>query len=575
MQDIRHSNIARGLEQADLVLKNATIVNVFDHSLEVADIAISDGLILGIGSYNGQTEVDCTNRYVAPGFIDGHVHIESSMLTPSEFSKLIIPKGTTRVIADPHEIANVKGVKGLGFMLKSSKDTCLNVHIMIPSCVPATEFETAGSSIDAEDIYNLHKREGILGLGEVMDYPSAIHANKAMMDKLAIMSDHVIDGHAPHVSGHDLNAYLIHHIRTDHECTTKEELDEKVKRGMYIHLREGSATKNVSSLVPGITPYNSHRLLFCTDDKHPMDIVKEGHINYNVNLAVSLGVDPITAIQMATINIANCYQLDYVGAIAPGYQADLIVFDDLNDIQPDLVYIKGDLVAKDGKVLFETHKFESIHVLDSVKFNMHDISLDLPLQSNKVKVMQLVINNVTTNQVIREVQTKAGYYVNNPADDILKIAVVERHHYTKHVGVGLLEGYGLKNGAIAMTIAHDSHNLIVVGDNDKDMYVAIKELRDSQGGITIVSDGHVIETLPLEIAGIMTNADFDVVEQKLHHMEQAALKLGVNPSVDDPFITLAFMALPVIPSLKLTDKGLFDVTTFQPTSIEVTNDDIR
>lgn len=564
-----HSNIALGLERADLVLKNAQIINVFDASIETGDIAIQEGIIVGIGEYFGKQEIDIKGAFVAPGFIDGHVHIESSMLTPSEFSKLVIPRGTTRVVADPHEIANVKGVKGLGFMLKSSLDTPLNVHIMIPSCVPATAFETSGSTIDAEDIYSLKNRMGILGLGEVMDYPSVIHAEKAMMDKLTIMSDFIIDGHAPNVYGKDLNAYLLQHIKTDHECTTKEELTEKVRRGMYIHLREGSATRNVTELAKGVTKENSHRLLFCTDDKHPMDIVEDGHINYNINLAVKQGLSPLTAIQMATINIATCYNLKYVGAIAPGYEADLVVFDNLFDIQPKDVYIHGNLVSKDGELCFETHKYESIHVVDSVKFNVDDIKLDLKIKHNPVNVIQFIENNVTTKKMIREVDIEHGLYVNNPDVDILKIAVVERHHYTKNVGLGLIEGYGLKNGAVAMTIAHDSHNLVVVGDNDRDMMIAIKELKDIQGGITIVSNGNVIESIQLEIAGLMTNQPYRVVEQKLISMQKAARKLGVNEKVDDPFLSLAFMSLPVIPDLKLTDKGLFDVTAFRPIEIEV------
>ncbi len=569
--DNKHlSDIARGIKKADLVLKNCSIINVFSHEIEHSDIAIQNGLIVGIGSYQGETEIDVNGKYVAPGLIDGHVHIESSMLTPSEFSKLIIPFGTTRIIADPHEIANVKGVKGLGFMLKSSMDTPLKVHIMIPSCVPATAYETSGSTIDSEDIYSLKKREGILGLGEVMDYPSVIHAEKAMLDKLSIMETANIDGHSPGVTGNDLNAYLLHHIKTDHECTTIEELNEKVNRGMYIHLREGSATRNVKSLAKGVTAFNSHRLLFCTDDKHPMDIVSEGHINYNINIAINEGVDPITAIQMATINIATCYQLKQVGAIAPGYVADIIIFDDLQQIDPTHVFIDGLLVAKQKQVLFETHKFKNIHVTNSVNFNIENVKLDLPLQSDYVKVIQLIENNVTTKEVHRHVTVENGVYVNNTNDDILKIAVIERHHYTKNVGVGLLEGYGLKNGAIAMTIAHDSHNLVVVGDNDKDMLVAIKELHNIQGGITIVSDGKVIESLQLEIAGLMTNEDYSIVEEKLISMEKEALKLGVNHEVDDPFISLAFMSLPVIPSLKITDRGLFDVTSFKPTKIEVT-----
>ncbi len=563
------SEIALAQQPADLVIKNATIINVFDATTERADIAVQDGIFVGIGQYHGKQEIDVKGAYVAPGFIDGHVHIESSMLTPSEFSKLVIPKGTTRVIADPHEIANVKGVKGLGFMLNSSMDTPLNVHLMIPSCVPATTFETSGSTVDAEDIYSLRRREGILGLGEVMDYPSVIHAEQSMMNKLSIMEDYVIDGHAPNVTGKELNAYLLHHIRTDHESTTIDELHEKVKRGMYIHLREGSQTRNVVDLLPAVTPKNIHRLLFCTDDKHPMDILAEGHVNYNVNLAIANGVDPIDAIRMATINTANCYQLNQVGAIAPGYEADFIVFDDLNDIQPSNVYIAGQPVAQNGQVTFETHRFESIHVVDTVKYNIDDIKLDLPLKSDNVKVIQLIANNVTTKQVIRKVQRNNGLYVNNPNDDILKIAVVERHHYTKNVGVGLLEGYGLKDGAVGMTIAHDSHNLVVVGDNDADMMKAIEELKRIQGGITIVHNGSIVESLPLEIAGIMTNQDIDTVCDKLKKMEHEARQLGVTKQVDDPFLSLAFMSLPVIPDLKLTDRGLFDVTTFSLTEIEV------
>jgi len=565
----RRSNIALGFEPARLVLKRATIINVFTNQLETADIAIEDGMIVGIGSYDGMTEIDLDGKYVAPGFIDGHVHIESSMLTPSEFSKLIIPRGTTRVIADPHEIANVKGVKGLGFMHRSSMDTPLHVHIMIPSCVPATSFEHSGATIDIEDIYSLHKRVGILGLGEVMDYPSAIHADKSMLGKIDIMSDRVIDGHAPGVNGKELNAYLLHHIKTDHECTTPEELVEKVSRGMYIHLRQGSATRNVLDLLPGVTPHIAHRLMFCTDDKHPLDIRKEGHINHNINLAIGAGLDPITAIRMATINTATCYKLDNVGAIAPGYVADMVVFDSLEHIEPTMVFIEGELVAEQGEVRFQTSKFASLHVTDSVKFNLQDIDFTLRLHSPNVKVIQFIKNNVTTKQVIRSVQVKNGIYINNPDDNILKIAVVERHHYTGNVGIGLLEGYGLKQGAVAMSIAHDSHNIIVVGDNDNDMMLAIKELRRAQGGITIVKNGTVIDTLALEIAGLMTNQDSDIIENKLKHMHQVAYDMGVPRSLDDPFLSLAFMSLPVIPDLKITDTGYFDVVAFEPTTIEV------
>ncbi len=565
---MKNHNIALGLEKAPLVLKNCNIVDVFNHRIEKNDIAINDHVIVGIGEYEGFLELDCKNMYVAPGFIDGHVHIESSMLTPCEFSKIVIPKGTTRVIADPHEITNVLGVKGIGYMFKSSIETPLKVHLMIPSCVPATKFENSGAEISNEDIYSLKNREGILGLGEVMDYPSVIHAEKYMMDKLKLMQDKIIDGHAPGVYGKELNAYLINHIKTDHECTNKDELLEKVSRGVYVHLREGSATRNVKDLAPGITKDNSRRLLLCTDDKHPMDIQKEGHINYNINLLIKEGIDPITAIQMATINIADCYQLKQVGAIAPGYAADLVIFDDLNNIQPSTVLIDGEIVVKNNETLFKTTSLNKGAVTNSVKLNPDDIDLTLTLKSDYVKVMKLIPNNVTTNKVMRNVDLENGVYVNNPNDDILKIAVIERHHYTKNIGIGLLEGYGIKNAAVAMTVAHDSHNLIVVGDNDKDMLIAAKTLHECDGGLCLVSNGIVIEKLPLEIAGLMTSKGYDYVREKLLKLDEEAHKLGVNKEVDDCFLSLAFMSLPVIPELKLTDLGLFDVIKFELVDLE-------
>lgn len=565
---MRNHQIATGEIKASLVLKNCSIIDVFSHKIENNDIAIENGIIVGIGTYHGVTEIDINYRFVSPGFIDGHVHIESSMLTPSEFSKIVIPAGTTRVIADPHEIANVLGVKGIGYMFRSGLETPLNLHLMVPSCVPATAFETSGSTISNEDIYSLKNREGIIGLGEVMDYPSVIHGDITMLHKLDVMKDKIIDGHAPHVTGKELNAYLLENIKTDHECTTVEELNEKVSRGMYIHLREGSATRNVETLIKGVTEHNQHRLMFCTDDKHPMDIIKEGHINYNINLAIKHGIDPITAIKMATINIATCYELRQVGAIAPGYIADLVVFDNLDEISPDLVFINGILVAEHGVALFEANTYEDVHVMNSVKLNLSDVNLDLKLKDNYVKVMQLIPNNVTTNKVMRTVSIIDGKYINDPETDILKIAVVERHHYTKNVGVALIEGYGLKNGAVAMTVAHDSHNIIVVGDNDKDMLIAIEELQKIQGGLTLVHDGKVVDSLQLEIAGLMTNKTFESVNQKLKVLEHEAFKQGVNEDVDDPFLSLAFMSLAVIPELKLTDKYLFDVTKFKPVEME-------
>jgi adenine deaminase len=562
------SSVALGHEPASLVLKQATIINVFDRSTEVADIAIEDGMIVGVGTYHGKTEIDCTNRFVSPGFIDGHVHIESSMLTPPEFSKLILPKGTTSIIADPHEIVNVCGKEGLNFMIQAAKQTPLDIHFMVPSCVPATQYETSGATIDSADIVAVKDWDKVLGLGEVMDYPSVIHGEEDMIQKIKAMDGRVIDGHAPDIYGKDLNAYLLHGIMTDHECTNVNELKEKLKRGMYIHLREGSATRNVVALLPGVTTENVHRTLFCTDDKHPMDIEHEGHINYNINLSIEHGLDPLMAIQMATINAATLYRLPHIGAIAPGYKANLVVFDDLYNVQADLVFVNGDLIARQNQLLIDIVNTSSETVLNTVHVPC-EMDFTLPLKHNRVKVIQVVENNVITKQVEREVSIENGHYVNNPTEDIIKIAIVERHHNTGNIGLGLLEGYGLKQGAIAMTIAHDSHNIVVVGDNDLDMEFAVKALESMQGGIVIVRDQQVVDSITLEVAGLMTNQPYYEVSKKLIQMESRARTMGVNDTVDDPFVTLSFMGLPVIPDLVVTDRGLFDVLQFKHVKIEV------
>lgn len=569
MDTIKLVEIARGDSPADLVLKNCNIINVFTSKIEQGDIAIHDGKIVGVGSYQGLKEIDIKNRFVSPGFIDGHVHIESSMLTPPQFAKIIVPKGTTSIVADPHEIANVSGVEGIKYMIFSSIFGPLNVNMMIPSCVPATSFETSGAIISSSDIDKFKNTKGVLGLGEVMNYPGVIFGDKEVHKKLEVMNTFVKDGHAPSISGNQLNAYKLSGIKTDHECTTVKELEDKVARGMYIHLREGSATRNVKVLSKGVTKENSRRLLFCTDDKHPEDIRLEGHINYNIRLAIENGVDPITAIQMATINTAECYKLDYIGAIAPGYDADLVVFESFEKIDVNEVFIKGELVAKDNKALFDpvlyTNGFvtNTIHIKDS-----ENISFDIKLKNNKVKVIELIENNVTTTKVIREVKVEKGIYVHDNNRDILKLAVVERHHYTGNVGLGFVEGYGLKNGAVAMTISHDSHNLIIIGDNDKDMKIAMKEIERIQGGITLVNNGKIVDSIRLEVAGLMTNTDVKEIEAKLKFMEEAARKMGLNKEVDDAFLSLAFMSLPVIPELKLTDMGLFDVKEFKLVSLE-------
>lgn len=569
MDYIRKMNIAKGLELAELVLKNCRIINTYSGEIEDGDIAIEEGIILGVGTYKGKIEHDLKGAYVAPGFIDGHVHIESSMLTPAGFAKMIIPKGTTTIIADPHEIANVCGKEGIQFMLDASENIPLNVYMMIPSCVPATPEENSGSVIDKADIESFLGHQRVLGLGEVMDYPAVIQGNPFMHEKIELMRGRVIDGHAPDISGYDLNAYIASGVMTDHECTIEKSLTERIKRGMYVHLREGSATRNIRALIKGINKENMHRTLFCTDDKHPFDIEQEGHINFNVNLAISHGLNPIDAIRMATLNAATCYNLPHLGGLAPNKQADIIVFDQLEKIEPKLVFHKGKLVAKDGKALFDIHNDIPKNITNTVRFDDQILNFDLKLKSNKVHVIGLIQNNITTRDLIRDVQIKDGLFVYDDHQDILKLAVIERHKHKEKIGLGLVEGFQIKNGALAMTIAHDSHNLIIVGSHDQDMKIAAQKIKELQGGIVLVKDGKVDDYLQLEIAGIMTAQSEVLVQETLLRMKDKIKEMGLAKEVDDPFISLAFLALPVIPDLKLTDRGLFDVNQFKTIDIEI------
>jgi adenine deaminase len=564
----RVMKVARGEIKAELVLKQAKIINVYSGEIEVGDIAIENGTIVGVGTYHGEIEHELNHKFVAPGFIDGHVHIESSMLTPPGFSKIVVPKGTTTVIADPHEIANVCGTKGIDFMLESSEDIPLNVYMMIPSCVPATKDENTGAIIDVDDIASFMNHPRVIGLGEVMDYPSVIYGDENIHKKIELMKDKKIDGHAPDVMGNDLNAYIAAGVQTDHECSMAKSMIERIKRGMYVHLREGSQTRNTRALLKGLKKEYIHRVLFCTDDKHPFDIKEEGHINFNVNLAIQSGISPIDAIKMATLNAANCYGLSHLGGIAPNKQADLIVFSDLYHIKPETVYYKGKIVAQDDKALFEVSSKIPNAVINTVHLD-DQLSFDLYLDSPEVRVIGLIHNNITTHELIRKVKVENKKFVYDENEDILKLAVVERHHHTGNVGIGLVEGFGLKNGALAMTIAHDSHNLIIVGSSDNDMQLAAQKIQDIQGGIVLVQDGKVSESLELEVGGIMTAHSEVVVQETLLRMKRKIQKMGLNPEVDDPFISLAFLALPVIPKLKLTDRGLFDVELFKIVPIEV------
>lgn len=564
----RMMKIARGEIKAELVLKNAKIINVYSGEIELGDIAIDHGKIVGVGSYQGEIEHDINFKFVSPGFIDGHVHIESSMLTPPGFARIVVPKGTTTIIADPHEIANVCGSKGIWFMLDNSGSIPLNVYMMIPSCVPATKEENNGEKITAKDIESLMGHPRVIGLGEVMDYPSVISGDDEIHEKLELMRSLIIDGHAPDVLGNDLNAYIAAGVMTDHECTIIESMIARIRKGMYVHLREGSQTRNTRALLKGLNKDNINRVLFCTDDKHPFDIKEEGHINFNVNLAIAAGINPIDAIKMATLNAATCYGLTNVGGIAPGKDADLFVFDDLYNIQPDTVYFKGKIVAQHGEPLFEAKTNIPPSVINTVHLEKN-LSFKLKLKGPKVRVIGLIHNNITTKELIREVKVENNFFVYDPNVDILKLAVVERHHHTGNIGIGLVEGFGIKNGALAMTIAHDSHNLIIVGSSDEDMKIAAKKIQEIQGGIVLVQNGKVTEYLELEVGGIMTAHSETLVQETLLNMKQKIKKMGLNNDVDDPFISLAFLALPVIPKLKLTDRGLFDVDQFKIVKIDV------
>lgn len=554
---------ARGLKKAEMVLKNCKIINVFTNEIIEADLAIDNGYIVGIGQYEGEKEIDLSGKYLAPGFIDGHVHIESSMSSPSQFARVIVPRGVTTIIADPHEIANVKGIDGIKYIIEDSKNVPLDVYIMLPSCVPATNFENAGAILEAENLKELIDDAAVLGLGEMMNYPGVINGDEKVIEKLILFKDKVIDGHGPMIKDKDLNAYVVAGIKTEHECSTLEEVINRVRLGMYVLLREGSAAKDLRNIIKAVSKDNLRRFLFCTDDKHPEDLINEGTIDFNIKLAIQEGVDPIDAIKMATLNAAECYRLKGKGAIAPGYVADLVVIDNLNDFNIEKVFKNGKLVAENYKALFDPSIYLPKNLMDSVKIKDVKVeNLQIPMKSSKANVIGVIEGSLVTERIIEEVKVENAYFTYSD-NDILKLVVIERHFATGNIGVGLIKNFKLKNGAIGSTVGHDSHNMVVVGDNDKDILLAINELQKIGGGLTLVSKGKVLRSLPLEIAGIMTSRPIDETNSILKEMIELSHKeLKVNENID-PFMTLAFMALPVIPKLKLTDMGLFDVEKFE------------
>ncbi len=561
--------VAQGLEPADLVLKNAEVFHVYTGEFILCDIAIADGYIAGTGSYFGIEEIDMQGRYITPGFIDAHVHIESSMLTPYQFAKAALPCGVTTIVTDPHEIANVCGAKGIQYMLDATEQLPLNVYFMLPSCVPATDFEDSGAVLLAEDLEPFMEHPRVLGLAEVMNAPGVLQQDENVMAKLEMAGKGRIDGHAPGLTSSQLMGYAAAGITTDHECITKEQALDRLRAGIKVMLREGSAAKNMRSLLPTVNPDTAPYFMFCADDKIPAELLDSGYINYMVKTAIEEGVSVANALQIATINAARHYGIKDAGAILPGRRADLLVFDNLDEWKPRQVYKDGRLAVDNGRLLQEGRNCDSSSLEHTV--NLAPVTVEsfrLPLKTEMANVIGLVPYQIVTNKAALSVKRVDGYAVSDVENDILKLAVLERHHATGNIGLGLVKGFGLKRGALASTVGHDSHNLIVIGTNDEDMLAAVQELQRIGGGICIAEDGQIRGVLPLPVGGLMTNEPALMVAKQQAEMIALAREMGV-PEFYSPFLTLAFLSLPVIPSLKLTDRGLVDVDSFKFIPLEV------
>ena len=565
-------DVAAGRIPADTVIKNCKVVDVYNGGILDGDIALSDGMIAGIGDYEGNEVIDAMGRYAAPGFIDSHIHIESSYVSPEEIGRLLVPHGGTTIIADPHEIVNVCGIRGLNYMLEAAEGTALDIKYMLPSCVPATPWEHAGANIDAEAMKEPILDERILGLGEYMNFPGLIGAAESDIDKIMTAKEtgKLIDGHSPGIAGKDLNAYAAALVHTDHECSTVEEMLDRISRGLYVLLRQGSACHNLRPLLKGLTPMNSRRCLLCSDDRQPKTILELGHLDNHLSICVEEGVDAITAIRMASLNAAECFRLYDRGAIAPGLRADIVLLDNLKDFKVTKVWIEGKLAAEDGNYLLPVEKCDIAPVKGS--FHVKDFSaekLKMHLKSGHVHVIDILPGGVVTGKGITDVElVGTGDFIRNPDVDIVKVAVVERHQETGNVATALLRGYGIKAGAVALSVAHDSHNIIVVGVTDEEMEYAVEQLIQQNGGIVLVKNREVIESMPMPLGGLMSDQSGEWVDEKLTLIHDAAYKsLGISGDVE-PVMTLCFMSLAVIPEIKLTDMGLFDVTKFEFVSVE-------
>ena len=554
-------DVANGNKKADLVLKNGSIVDVCSGKIFKADLAIAEGYIAGFGEYDGETEVDIEGKYIAPGLMDAHIHIESSYCTPEEFGRMVVPHGTTTVIADPHEIVNVCGIKGFHYMQEAAKNTCLSVEYMMPSCVPATKMEDSGCVISSEDMAD--DIVDIPGLGEFMDYNAVIENDDIAIDKLILAKDHgkIVDGHSPNLFGKALNAYACAGIDTDHECSTLEEMEDRLSRGIYVQLRQGSACHNLGALIPGINEFNFRRCLLCSDDRQPKTIFEDGHLEYHLKTMVNAGISPVMAIAMATVNVSDCYGLKDRGMIVPGKRADLVIFDELKDFKVSSVYILGEEVAREGEYLKELKKHDITDVSNTVHLdNFKKEMLQMWLKSDEVYAIEMIAGGVLSKKTkIKIKRDENGLFVFDKNIDACKCAVIERHHNTGKIGLGIIKGYGIQSGAIAASVAHDSHNIICVGVNDDEMNIAIENVKQNGGGFALVKDGKVIESLSLPVAGLMSDLSGEEVSKKLLSLhKKAVVELGVNESLE-PVMSLTFMSLMVIPELKLTAGGLFDI----------------
>lgn len=550
---------AKSETDADLVFKNVSVINVLSEEIYKADVAVKNGIIAGIGNdYKGKIEINGEGKFLSPSFIDGHVHIESSMLLPSEYAKLVVATGTTTVVADPHEISNVIGLHGISFMREASKDLPLDVYMTLPSCVPATPYETSGFELNSYDLSLLIDKEWILGIAEMMNFPGVVNLDKEVLSKikLGLQNNKRIDGHAPLLSGKELCAYVAAGVNSDHECTCPNEAIEKLRAGMYLMVREGSAAKDLDALLPVLKSYPTRKCIFVTDDRYPSALKK--HINAMVKRAVEYGIAPVKAIQMASINTAEYFGLKKLGAIAPGYKADLLLLNNLEDFSPLMVIKNGKIVAKEDHLTVDIPEKNLSSLRGTVNIRwLEKEDLKIKAKSYKVKVIEVSDGQLVTKSVIGNVKINNGYAESNPDEDIIKILVIERHKASGNIGKGFVKGFGIKSGAIASTVAHDSHNMIVIGTNDDDMFKAIKELVKSQGGKVIVQNGEVKAKLELPIAGIMSDEKADIVLEKLSKLKDAEKAIGC--SIKEPFMTMSFLSLSVIPEIKLTDKGLMNV----------------